>query len=376
MIDNYKNKALWDIAFPAMGNKTPRKIISENGDSKYKFENYVKGANAVSLMRNMLPWLNFQGDDMNPELLEYWKNYGKGIIKQLHTCEENPSKTWVSYVPVSAYKKDRDIGKYPTYFVCCDKERPLMFMEAWGFVQLAAEEELIVIAVADGNSEKNFIDTLDQAIEQYPMIDTERVYITGYGFSAVCAGRLSLAFPERIAGFCMIGSQYYGADNNNAQKEKAKSLRMPRIDIHEMNQSRGLLPYNLNPEIPMPPKHAQNVTTSDFALLASYEEQRLWRYINGCEFFELKEMARIQETSDNIVEQKIGTKFDRTSVAAIDDVNHYIGDVVNDSGTTIMRFIGVEGCPHFPPTHAAKLSWEMLRHFSRNQTSGELIYRP
>lgn len=376
MIVDYANRALWDTTFPAVGNRTPREIISENGNSKYVFEDYVKEDNANSLMKNMLPWLNFEGDDRNPDLLEYWKNYGKGLIKELHVCEEDSSKTWVSYVPASAYTGVRSIEKYPTYFICCSRDKPLMFMESWGFVQLAAEEELIVIAVADGNSEELFIETLDKAIAEYPMIDTGRVYIAGYGFSAVCAGRLSIAFPERIAGVCIMGSQYYGADNNYAQKENVKKLRMPRVDIHEMNQSRGLLPYNLNPEIPMPPKHAQNVTTSEFALLSSYEEQRLWRDINECNFFEMKEMARIQETSDNIVEQKIGTKFDKTHVYIIDGIEHYVGDVTDSHSTIMMRFIGVEGCPHFTPANAARLSWDFLRHFSRNQATRELIYQP
>jgi hypothetical protein len=207
----------------------------------------------------------------------------------------------------------------------------------------------------------------------YP-IDPQRVFITGHSFTACCGGRHGINNPDKIAGVMLMGSQYYGADSTPEQIAHAEELGMPLICVHGMNQSRCLLPFNVTPERPMSPQNDAGITTSTFSLLPSYAEQCLWRKINRCRLFEMNEMRNIQETSDDICEQKIGIPLDHTYVRVLGGIKHYIGDLFNENKITAMRFVGVEGCPHHPPTYAAELSWEFFKHFSRDPVTRKSVY--
>ena len=56
-------------------------------------------------MENLLPWLNFGADNMNPELLEYWRT--RGIEKHRHANAEDPDRTWFAYLPIHRTKPDK-----------------------------------------------------------------------------------------------------------------------------------------------------------------------------------------------------------------------------------------------------------------------------
>jgi len=373
MITDWKNKELWTRPFPAIGGRTPREVMKEAGNSTYDVDKYIVGDYADKQLLNMITWLNFNDDPMNPELIDFWRNYGKGIVKHLHVCESDNDRTWAAYVPLSAYEKGNENRKYPAYFVDWNRSLPFMMMESWGFVHLAAEQELIVIASVDGREDDIFSETLDKAIEMYP-VDPLRVFITGHSFTACCGGRHGINNPRKIAGVMLSGSQYYGADSTKEQIAYAQELGMPLICVHGMNQSRCLLPFNVTPERQMSPQNDRGITTSTFSLLTSYAEQCMWRKINRCRLFEMNEMRNIQETSDDICEQKIGIPLDHTYVRVLGGINHYMGDLFDDNGIVTMRFVGVEGCPHHVPTYGPELSWEFFRHFSRDPVTFKSVY--
>jgi pimeloyl-ACP methyl ester carboxylesterase len=302
---------------------------------------------------------------MNEALLAYWRS--KGIEKEKHVCRKDPNRTWVAYVPIHAVRHGFSC---PVWFIDHAKGRDLLDIEAWGFVQMVAEKQIIVLTVEEGNDEAIVADTLLSAAAMYP-VDLARVYLAGHSFSGSSAGRIAIAMPERFAGLCMMGSQYSGLDSTAQQIEKAKGLKMPRIDVH--GTAEKILPFNITPSIPASPQIVSNVTPTDMGLLACYREQIFWRRLNDCDEFTLPNMERIQETSDDIVEQKIGTFLSHTELRDLGSVLHYIGDVRNRLGQTYIRHIGVEGAPHYPSAYAAELAWEFLHRFSRKPGTGQLV---
>ena len=372
MMPQFLNNAdFWNTELKARPGKTARALMDDGlGDPEYSFEQYVSGAYGDRIAEYFRTYALYEGEDMHEDVLEYWRNYGKGLNKYFHD-DPDPFRQWCAYVPCSAALPENREHRYPC-IVIGQRTHTMMLYEASSFIHMAAEKEIVILTGRDVNEDSNFEHMLDTALKLYP-IDESRVYLHGHSFGAVLSGRHAVKYAGRIAGVCMSGSQYYGADSSEQEKELAKKLRMPLIAIHCTNQSRNLLPYNIIPRRHMSPKNRMNVTTSDFSLLTGYEEVRFWREINHCKHVGLERMRRIQELSDDPCEQKLGIELDQTHIEQRDGVNHYFGDILDDNGTVMIRYVAVEGGPHAVPPYAGEIAWDFLKDFSRDIHTGALL---
>lgn len=363
MIADYRDPDLWNMPFPALQGKTPRQWLAQEGTGGFTFHSYVKGAYGERLMENLLPWLNFGSDEMNHELLTYWRK--KGIEKHIHRNAENPDKTWFAYVPLHRTHPERPL---PVWYLNHVKNRDILDTEAWGFVRDVAQRQILVITAEDGNSEQIFSETLDAAAACYD-IDRSRVYLVGHSLSGSCAGRLAFAFAGRLAGLCMLGSQYGGQDSKPEDLDRVMRCRLPRVDIHGLAER--ILPYNKTLGRPSPRVY-DNVTPTDMGLDASFDEQQLWRKINRCRPIEKDVMAHLNTRSGDPVERRLGIPVSRSRVFALGSVRHFAGDILDEDGCAMLRVIGVEGAPHYPSAYAGMLAMDFLSGFSRDVQTGAL----
>ena len=366
MFELREDTSLWDVSFPAIGNRTPRSVVGGPLADDPRLRDHLSGAYGARLIGHLLPWLTYGKDTGNPELTAYWAR--QGIRKELHVCREDPDQTWVSYVPDYAAQMGCPC---PVWFINHAKGRDLLDVEGWGFVQMVAEKQIIVLTVEDGNSAENIRETLRKAAAEYP-VDLSRVYLVGHSFSGSCSGRIVIGEPERYAGLCMLGSQYSGLDSTPEEKERAQVYRMPRIDVH--GTAEKILPFNRDSGIPASPKVVENVTPTDMGKEACWKEQTFWRTINHCRTFSMEATEDIQHISADIAEQKIGTLLDHTGLRVLGGVPHYIGDVKDENGRAMIRHVAVEGAPHYPSAYCAELAWEFLHSFSRDMKTGELKF--
>lgn len=78
----------------------------------------------------------------------YWRHFGKGLNKIVYG--EGLEK-WAVYVPTAA---GTDPSKrFPLIFLCHGAHNPIQLTESYGIIQVAAREELIVIAAENENWE-------------------------------------------------------------------------------------------------------------------------------------------------------------------------------------------------------------------------------
>lgn len=372
MITDYKDRSLWEKPIEHLEGKTMRELFGTVGNSTYDLDTYIAGEYGDELMRHTLSCLNF-ADENDPGLADYWRE--RGLERTVHKGVDK-SHDWIIYVPTSARKPENAGKKYPAFFVHWEIFRTFLDMERWGFVDLAAEHELIVIASQHGRRDDVFNETLDLAIENYP-VDPDRVFLFGHSFTAVCSGLHAVNFADRVAGLCLCGSQYYGADSSDEQIARTMELGMPVFFIHSMKQSRCLLPFSIEPEHPMSPKRYDTVITrSPFTLGTSYAEQIFWRRINGLKLFPMEDMRDLHLRADNICEKKLGVPLEHTYIRRLGGLTHYFGDVCDKDGVCRMRIVGVEHGNHFPPAYAAELSWQFLRCFSRDPETRKTVYDP
>lgn len=367
MITDPADKHLWDTPFPALGGRTPRQWLAPEGTGGFTFHAYVKGEYGTRLMENLLPWLNFGADNMNPELLAYWR--ARGVEKQIHPNRQDPDRTWFAYLPARRTDPKKPL---PVWYINHVKNRDILDIEAWGFVQYVARRQILVITAEDGNSEEIFQETLRAAAAHYPM-DKSRIYLVGHSLSGSCAGRLAVAFAEQLAGLCMLGSQYGGQNSSPEQVERIRKCRLPRMDVHGMAER--ILPYHKT----LGPASARvypNITPTDMGLDASFAEQQFWRGLNRCKPIDKEVMARIDRCSGDPVERKLGIPVDRSRVFSLGSVRHFAGDLLDEEKNPIMRVVGVEGAPHYPSAYAGMLALDHLSQFSRNPQTGALEFRP
>ncbi len=372
MYTDYKDRNLWNQPVPILRGKTLREEFEAVGSSSYDAETYLAGEYGDELMRHSLSVLNFS-DPQDPALDAYWLS--RGLIRTFHK-EADRSHDWVIYVPRDSRLTENAEKKYPAFFIQWELDRNLLDTERWGFADLAAQHGLIVIAAQHGRRDDVFNETLDKAIARYP-VDPTRVFLFGHSFTAVCAGLHAVNFPERTAGICLCGSQYYGADSSPEQIARVMELGMPVIFVHSMKQSRCLLPFSLAPEHPMSPKRFDTVITrSPFTLGASYAEQIFWRRINRLKLFPMDDMRDLHLRSQRLCERKLGVPLEHSYVRALGGLPHYFGDVHDENGVCRMRMIGVEHGNHFPPAYTAELAWQFLRSFSRDPLTHLTVYDP
>ncbi len=372
MVTDYRDRSLWNQPIPALAGRTLREDFNNVGNSSYDADTYLAGDYGDELMRHSLSLLNFS-DPQDPALDAYW--WERGLKRTFHKCADR-SHDWVIYVPRSAALPENAGKKYPTFFIQWELGSNLLNMERWGYIDLAAANDLIVVAAQHGSRDDVFCETLDLAIEQYP-VDTDRIFLFGHSFTAVCAGLHAVNFADRVAGLCICGSQYYGADSSPEQIARATELGMPVIFVHSMKQSRCLLPFSLPPEHPMSPVRFDTVITrSPFTLAASYAEQIFWRRINRCKLFALDEMRELHLRSEHLCERKLGVPLEHSYVRRLGGLAHYFGDVHDAEGICRIRMVGVEHGNHFPPAYTAELAWQFLRSFSRDPKTRLTVYDP
>jgi hypothetical protein len=75
--------------------------------------------------------------------------------------------------------------------------------------------------------------------------------------------------------------------------------------------------------------------------------------------------------SINKVEREIGAPVSRSKIAKIDDTEYYFGDFVSKDGVYRTRFISMDNIPHFVFGSMAEVTWQFLKHFSRDIKTGE-----
>ena len=90
----------WNTERPGFPGKKIRSMLESAGDSAYSFDRYVRGPYGDRLMEYYKTWALYDGQDMHPDVLAYWRGYGKGLDKYLFEDETDLYRGWSAYVGV------------------------------------------------------------------------------------------------------------------------------------------------------------------------------------------------------------------------------------------------------------------------------------
>lgn len=326
------------------------------GKETFDIESLIDSELGESLVKNMEYFLKGY-DEMDPEVVKHWKNMG--IKKELHDSDDE-SRVWSSYTPLEVFDPENADKKYPVLFVYHGNNNPLFICESYGFAQLAAKEGYICVmpwadngAIADTETDR----ILEILKEKYP-IDESRIYAAGFSLGGRTVVSEAIRTPDRFAAINVGGQHLAGVkdiEDFYTDEQWAALKDLPVIQMAGMEEMNLKFPYGVQGEIQI-------------------DAVNKWFEINGIKNeVSLEECEEIVNTSDSIVEQKLGLEFDEESVQYYDGTQYYTGDFFNEDGINMMRMVGIEDLIHWPSGSFAQVAWDFMSQYARDTETGELI---
>ena len=357
-------------------------------------EAYGASESFAGILENQECMGKFHQED-SPEVLAYWAE--RGLVKELHDTEEVCTK-WASYLPKS-YVDNPDNGRtYPLLFVMHGSGNPIYLAESYGYTHIAAREELIVIMPEDETPES--IDKLfAYAKENYP-VDWSRVYMVGYSLGGFMTSRHAMRWPERFAAVgsggmlfangpstphVQAGKVWPGEDTTVEMARRASLFKIPACICMGEQEVLGLVPVvrdvpvnewkehlaeeeKKRAEGKAEPKKEDRIDLSGRNKIQSVNN---WRVANGCTPITEEDVRKAVVTTADIVEEKIGFPFEKTSIITREKRSHFVGDSVADDGETYFRMIVLAKSPHWPSRALTELTWEFISQFARDPETGK-----
>ena len=344
------------------------------------------------------------------EVIAYWE--ARGLRKELHGVDpEKPWTKWASYLPMSYVHGENPEKTYPLLFVLHGAGNPIFLAESYGYTNIAAREELIVI-IPEDETPASIEKLMAFAFDNYP-VDRTRVYMVGYSLGGFMTSRHALRWPERFAAVGVGGMIFANGESDaheqagllwpgeNTTVEMAKraaQFSIPVCNCMGEYEVLGLIPVTRdepkNEWTGQPDEKNEDASAEDSrdarqddakdADPAKKPPKRIdlsgtnkirsinnWRIANGCTEIPEEEVRRAAAETADIVVEKIGFPFERTSVEVRENRSHYIGDCVSADGEVRARFIGLAKSPHWPSQALCDLVWEFISQFKLDPVTGK-----
>lgn len=356
----------------------PSNLFGRMGNKEFDSEAYFNSATMKAMDAMPSKKLTNSRAD-NDAINAYWKE--NDLRREFHGAPDDRTSHWISYVPEAAFDKS-NFKTYPLLFVLHGANNPVTLAETYGYTELAAEHELILV-IPENERADNILELLNHAEKTWP-VDRSRVYCVGYSFGSMCTARIVLQYPNIFAAAGM-GGMVHASSSGESEMTGVTYPAFELTDEMVLNVKKHLMPTCLfsgeNEVLNFLPLHkdandsimdpGKLVEPFPLAKLAAYN---IWRQAGGCDAIALEKLKYGSIVSADIVENKIGALFEQTEVRNYDQRSHYIGHCVTPEGRSNMRFICCAKAPHWPTNRMAELVWEHISQFGRNRETGEIIY--
>lgn len=348
-----------------------RELLTFMGNRHFDFDKFWASEDGKYTQETS--WFFCSGEHSDEEIDEYWLNYEKGLIREIHGTPDDPVNHWMAFIPKSS--KDDPGRKYPFTFLLHGAGNPISMTQIYGIVQLAAKEEIIVIAPENERDDSLFA-LLAYAKNNYP-VDASRIYSMGVSFGAMRSSSMAIRYPEVFAGVGMNGMLNIGENPimdlsgvhypevrvTSDHIRHAAELGLCCAEIVGDQEFPDFLPVYAS-KYYLPPELGLDLSA---AMKTRYVDS--WQTLSGRN---PKGSASKYPEDFNDIENLTGIAFDRTETRNLSGRNYYIGDFINSEDDCRFRFIAVEDLPHTPPIHFAELAWEIIGKYRRNLVTGKL----
>ncbi len=265
-------------------------------------------------------------------------------------------QTWYEYVPEEVLQNRVMKGSVPLVIALHGGgDDPQAFIEEVGWLEMARQKRFIIVApehqglYSDQTVLGDSIAALAKyMMKTYPAIDASRVYASGYSMGGGATLTISTSHPRMLAAVVdMAGAMFTFTDKMEAQFKKT--------DLPFMYLTSA---YDLEP----------NINPKDKSL--SDNSQVLMN-----KFLGFNNMNLI--SYDFKAYPKCGFKADAWSETLLnDEQRNFIWYLNNNEGVPMVALNYTEDLIHALYPLYAKMAWDYLTHFSRDQKTGAIKYNP
>ena len=333
-------------------------------------------------------------DEMDPELVDWWAHYDKGLKKEVHHGNSvwAESRKFVTYTPMAAYTPEGKDRRFPLMLLLTGERDTPFVREGMGWCQMCAREEILLLIPACV-SEMGVLAAIREAVDDLP-VDRSRIYVCGFSNGAFRTAEFSILHPDIVAACCSFGTEPYAGirwEPNGYMRrnlpaghttiatsqrtipfspqvyEAARACMVPFIHIMGVCEAPRMIPFYK----PCPPEEYAFYHSSEYIL--ENVNRKLW--INHCKQTDLL-ASRACASSDNKVERVIGMPFDETHIEVHNGVEYYFGDTRSEDGVVRSRFVGVENMPHICGGAYPQVAWDYLKNFTREPASLDTVCDP
>ncbi len=348
-----------------------REALIRSGNRDFDVDRLLHSEYGQRTIDGMEPFF-LSEDPMDPYVLAYWEK--KGLRKERLLGGPQPWNYWTIFTPLSAYLPENAGRKYPLVFGLhgggageFDGE-PVFLAESTGYARKAAEEEFI-LAMPEDHDTPPIMAFYHYLVENYP-VDRSRVYLTGYSAGSDRSVRAALRHPEVFAGMLIGAGVPFNLEKDETEIENAVKYKMPFIAVGCLSDKGNHTPfYSSNP--------IDNPVPDFIARLLSAEGKMEWINhffrINHIPFYSAEENREYVLSRGTAAERRIGMRAQRSKTWEWAGMQHFCLDYTDREGIDSVRYVFIEGLPHFEPVNMLDLAWPFLKRFSRDPESGSLL---
>lgn len=328
------------------------------GWSKEAFEASTSGQAA---RRRMDFSRRYEEDEFNPE---YAKQFTEmGVRKEIFDADHDDGK-FRYYVHTPLDMKEDEL--LPLLYVSHGGMGTPFQAENWGFSELISKERFIAVYANNGgfsneNTDTEFPRILQAVLDKGYPVDQSRVYAFGFSSGSDATETAATQWPEKIAA-CVPAPGSNAMYNSLCRLtveayEKCLPLQMPCLFLG------GTADYG--DRWPFPDEECFenfNIWAKDICKVADYSPMTL------------SESLQIIEKSSDPSERAAGMRLPETGSFELEDRQWFTGQFKDDLDRPVLQIILAVGMPHVITDAHAPLSWEFLKHWSRDPETGELTY--
>lgn len=356
---DYEDKELWyyetdNIAWCNYSTMYEHMAAMGLADSDFDIDTYVNsemGEGVIKLLKNVILY-----QEADQEVMDYWSELG--IRKELFH-EENAEKKFAVYTPEAVWSEDSQ-EKFPVVFCLHGGGNPIFAAESYGYAQLGASENYITVMPEDCSVE-SITEILEFMSENYP-IDMTRVYSVGLSAGGNRSYMNATSSPELFAAITACGQPILF--NGTSTPEALKELG-------------GVAVYNIVGQYDAfnhYPFTVDGYQTSE-EKISSFNQ---WITANnlvyeGQELTADKIQALYGNSQDEVISHT-GIDFPATYTFQADGTDFWTGEFVNEEGVNTLRVSMVKDGIHWTTESYAEISWDYMKHFSRDAETGQLVY--
>jgi hypothetical protein len=274
---------------------------------------------------------------------------------------------WSVFTPNGIYASHEVNYKYPVVFCLHGNNNNILLAETYGFAELGGKEGFITI-VPWAQNEDIILEEVPRILKilhdkNYP-IDDSRIYASGFSKGGLATMRVGMNYPEIFAAIAPGGIRPTGVVGDN---DAALNAVTPNMGFtSKMFEQVALLKM---------PVLFFGGTCDNMPLSANVEN---WIKISGALAPEVtaQTIEKMTSQSGYGVERMTGLQFnlDQMKIVPMDGTYYYMGSYYNEDNVCTFRVVAVDGTPHWLVKSEAAVVWDFLSQFSRNRTTGKLMY--